>query len=104
MGLRVVDRADEYDRRRFGTLTPTDERRRLEAVHHGHVYVEQDDGEILPKQTTKCFLTRSGANEILVQLGQDGFVCEQLVGPVVDNKDADLFVGQLLWDGIRSHV
>ena len=98
MGLGVVDRADEDDRRRLGALALPDERGRFEAVHPRHVHVEQDDGEILLEQTAQRFLARSGADQILVQLGQHRLVREQLVGPVVDDKDADLFVGRLLRD------
>jgi hypothetical protein len=101
--LRVVDRADKYNRRRLGALALPNERGGLEAVHPRHVHVEQDHREILLEQAAERFLARSRANHILVQLGQHSLVREELVRPVVDNEDADLFLGRLLRDGIRRH-
>ena len=101
--LRVVYRADENDRRRLGAWALPNQRRRFEAVHHRHIHVEQDHREILFEQTTQRLLSRTRADDILFQVGENRFVGQHLVGSIVDNQDADLLLGRLLRAGISGH-
>ena len=99
----VVHCADENDRRRLGARPLPDERGGFEAVHPRHVHVEQDHGEILLEQATERFLSRTGANQVLVEIGENCLVGQHLVGAIVDNQDADLFFGRLVCAGLHRH-
>ena len=77
----------------LGALALADERGGLEAVHAGHVDVEQDDGELVVEQCAQRLAAGVGADDVLAQLLEDRFERQQLLGLVVDEQDVDLCVG-----------
>ena len=93
MSVGVVYRADKDNRSRLGALPLPDECGGFEAIHAGHVHVEEDDGEVLLQKATQSLAAGPGADKILAQVCQDRLVREQLVGAIVDDQDVDLLVG-----------
>ena len=65
----------------------------LEAVELRHADVDQDDGDVVLQQNLERFARRRRANEVLIQLGQDDLVAQQLGWLVVDQKDVDAILG-----------
>src|SRR3982750_3526577 len=90
MSILVIYRTDENDRSGGGSWSLPDERGRFEPIHARHVYIEEDDSEILLQKATQSFATGSGADDVLAQLCQDRLVREKFVGPIVDDQDTDL--------------
>ena len=99
---RVVDRADENDRCSFATLPLSNQSGGFKAVHAGHVYVEEDGGEIFFEETSQRFFAGPHANQVLIQRRQHHFVSEQLVRPIVDDKNAD-FVFRQIFGAVCLH-
>ena len=85
----VTGRGHEDDR---GMLRPgacADERRGLEAVHLGHVDVEEDDREIAAEQALERLPARGRHDEVLADIDEDRLEGDQLPRIVVDDEDVD---------------
>ena len=85
---------DEDNRGVLGALPLAHHRRGLEAVHAGHVDVEENDRELLPQELAKSFASGLRGDDVLAKLGKKSREREQLLGAVVDRQDVDLFVGE----------
>ena len=71
------DRSDEDDRDVLRALAPFDQRRRLEAVEHGHLDVEQDDRDVVLQQLAERLLAGVGVEKVLLDeedVGHQAFV------------------------------
>jgi hypothetical protein len=89
MGLGLALRREEDDRRVFRLPALADERRGLEAVHAGHVDVEQNHGEVVAQEAPERVLSRPGGDHSVTERGQDRFQGQELVRAVIDHEDAD---------------
>ena len=63
-----------------------DQRRRLKPVHPRHIHVEQDHREILLQQTARRLLAGGHFDDLLVQLFEQNFARQELIGTVVDDE------------------
>jgi hypothetical protein len=84
-----VDRGDEDDRRALEARMLVDHARGLEAVHAGHVDVEQDQRELLLHQPLERVHAGTGLDQAFAQRLQDRAVREQPSRLVVDQQDVD---------------
>src|SRR5262249_13796751 len=71
--------------------------RRLEAIHVGHVHVEQNDGEVLSKKLPQRLAPRIDAHNSLAKFLQDDGNRQQFLRHVVNYQDSD-FVGRIHCD------
>ena len=85
----VVERRDENDRRMLRPFSLANQRGRLEAVHLGHVDVEQDHGEIVFKQTAQGLAPGVGLDDVLAKLLERGLDRHDLFRHVVDDEYVD---------------
>ena len=75
-------------------LPLADEARGLEAVHAGHVDVEQDDRELAVQDVPQRLAPGVGADDRRVrQVLEHRLERQELLGAVVDDQDAGLGVG-----------
>jgi CheY-like chemotaxis protein len=84
-----VDRGDEDDRRLLEARMLVDHARGLEAVHAGHVDVEQDQRALALHQVLERLRARARFDEILGERREDRPVGEQARRLVVDEQDVD---------------
>ena len=63
---------EEDDRDVASSRTLTDQGGGLEAVHPGHVDVEENEGELLAEEVAQRFPAGCGRDYVLAQLGQEG--------------------------------
>jgi hypothetical protein len=86
----VAERGHEDDRHALGALALANELGGLEAVHAGHVDVEQDYGEVVVEQAAQRLTPGIGADDGLPKLLEHRLERQQLVRLVVDDEDVDL--------------
>ena len=80
---------DKNDGRLFEPRPLPNQFRGFEAVHTGHVNVQQDDGEILLQKTFERLAPVSCFDNVLAQFKQNGFVGHQLSGLIVHKQNVD---------------
>ena len=80
------ERRDEDDRRVAGLLALANQVRGLEAVHFGHLHVEEDDGEIVVEQPLQGLHPRLGADALDVSVGEHRLERDQVVRLIVDEE------------------
>src|SRR6202050_2414319 len=86
-----LDRGGEKDDRHVAVLSvPLDLGGGLEAVHPRHHDVKQDDRELLGEQRVHGLLAGSHGHENLVERGKDCLQRDQVLNPVVNEKDPGL--------------
>ena len=98
--LVAVVRGDEDDGHVCRALPAADHRRRFQAVHPGHVDVEEDDRELVLQHLPQRFLAGSRRDEVLAELFQDRAIDDVLVGAIVDKQDVRPVLRQLV--GLRG--
>ena len=81
------DRRHEDDRDVPRALTLLDQRRRFEAVQDRHLHVEQDHRDVVVKEPAQSVFAGMGIEELLAERLEDRLEREQVLGPVVDEKD-----------------
>jgi hypothetical protein len=69
---------------------PLDLRRGLEPVHARHDDIEQDDREVVLEQRLHRLLPGPDGHQYLVQRSQDRVQRDQVLPPVVNQKDSGL--------------
>jgi hypothetical protein len=90
-GLRLaLIGGGEEDDRRVARLVPLpDERGRLEAVHLGHLDVEQHDRELVGEEPLQRLAPGAGLDEILAEALEHRLERDQVGRLVVDQQDVD---------------
>lgn len=84
----IIGEGGHEDDRRVGrSFAIADQTRRLESVHAGHVDVEQDECEFMRQDLLERLGSRSGKDQLKVELRQDGLISQQIFGPIVDQED-----------------
>jgi hypothetical protein len=73
VGLHLVHGREEDDGRLLGARARADHLRGLEAVHHRHVHVEEDDREVLLQEGAQGLAPGIGAHHLLAEVAQDRF-------------------------------
>ena len=89
VGLALDGRGEEDDRRVARLLPVADERGGLEAVHAGHVHVQEDDREVLLEQMHQRLRAGAGVPQRPPFTREHGFQREQVLRFVVDEQDLD---------------
>jgi hypothetical protein len=77
----------------FGVLALADQCRGFEAIHAGHVDVEQYDGKVALEQALERLAARIDRNHLAAQVAEYGLQRQQLVWPVVHDQDVQVFAG-----------
>ena len=90
----LADRREEDDRNELAALARLDQLRRLEAVHAGHLHVEQNHREVALEQAAQRVLARRRAHEALPERLENRLEREQVLRAVVDEKDVDRVGGE----------
>ena len=85
--LVLRDRGDEDDRNVARTLAPLDQCGGLEPVEPWHLHVEQDHRDVVAEELAQRVLAGLRVEERLAQRLEDRLEREQVLGPVVDEKD-----------------
>jgi hypothetical protein len=80
----------EDDRRALEPRMLADHRGELETVELRHADVDQHDTDVVLQQQHEGFARRVGLEEILVELGENDLVAQQLRRLIVDQQDVDL--------------
>ena len=78
---------DEDDRRVLRALALADQLRGLEAVHVGHVDVEEDQRELAAQEPAQGVAAGRGLHDVDADLAEHDREREPLLGPVVDEED-----------------
>jgi len=60
-----------------------DQRRRLKPIHAGHPNVQQNGRKLVGEDVTQGLGSGVGLDQILTQLFQNGFECDQVLGLVI---------------------
>ena len=76
----------------FVALALLDQLRRLEAVEHRHLDVEQDDRDLVEQELAESLLPGMGVEQVLLERLEDGLQRKQVLRSVVDEQD----VGHLI--------
>src|SRR6185437_8479667 len=87
-----MNRRDEYDSGLLKARMLTDHRSEFEPVQIRHTNVDQDDGNLVPQQAFEGFPRRGRLDQVLVQLGENDFITDQLCRLIVHQQDVDFFV------------
>jgi hypothetical protein len=77
----------EDDRRVARALAVADQLGRVEAIHLGHLHVEQNHREIGLEQVTERFQPRRRVHELAIVARQDRVERQEVLGLVVDEED-----------------
>ena len=80
---------EEDDRRVGGARALADQRRGLEAIHAGHVDVQQDHGGVVVKQELQRLPTRAQADHVVAKIAEARLDGQSLGGEIVDHQDVD---------------
>jgi len=89
--LGLPDSGGQEDDRHVACLgVPLDLRRGLEPVHARHDDIEQDDREVVVEQRLQRLLTGSDRHQDLVQRSQDRVQRDQVLHPIINQKDSGL--------------
>src|SRR6202140_447147 len=87
-----MDGGNEDDGRLLKTWMLADDLSQFKAVHLRHAYIHQYDGDIGLKQLLKGFFGGRRLDEVLSQVGQNGFIGEQFARLIIDHQDVYFFV------------
>jgi hypothetical protein len=83
----VMARRDEHDRQVLRPLPSTDQLRRLEAIHAGHLDVEEDERDVGLEQPGKRLRARGGGDDRPVQRSERGLQRDEVRGDVIDDQN-----------------
>ena len=92
--IALADGCQKNNRSMFGFVALADQRCRLESVNVGHCNIEQNNGNFIPEKILQRLRARSRFHEVLAEPLQDSFESEQILAPVVNEKNVDLFGGR----------
>ena len=85
----VVERRDENDRRMLRPFSLANQGGRFEAVHLGHVDVEQDHGVVVFEKTAQRLAPGISLDDVLAKLFERGLDRHDLFRHVVDDEYVD---------------
>ena len=77
----------------LGGFSLADDFSGFKSVHAGHVHIEQNDGKIRGQDMAKRFASGIGADDVLAEVFEHGFEREELLRPVIDQKEIDFAIG-----------
>ncbi len=81
--------ADEHDGQVLGARHAADQLRQLEAVHAGHLHVEDGQRELVFEQQRERLLAGGRLVDAVAVVADRGFEGEQVLGEIVDDQELD---------------
>src|SRR5487761_1004712 len=96
VGLALVERCHEDDRRQLGLRPLPDELGGLEPVHVRHSDIQENDGELLAQELAQSVGARRGLDHFLAEMNEDGLEGKALGRVVVDHQDSDRRLGSAI--------
>ena len=87
LALLAVDRRDEDDGRVAGALARADQRRGLEAVEVGHLYVEKDERALVLEEEFERLASGRSLDQPVAERLEESREREQVGIPIVDEED-----------------
>jgi hypothetical protein len=84
----LADGRDEDDRDAPGAFPLPDQLGGLEAVHVGHLHVQEDQRELLVEEMPQSLLARPCHDEVQVERGQHSLERDEVLALVIDEQDA----------------
>jgi hypothetical protein len=73
--------------------SPLDQAGGLEAIHLGHLDIEQNDRELFGENVSQRLRARLCFHQTAIRALQQGFEGDQVLGSIVDQQDVDAWVG-----------
>jgi hypothetical protein len=87
--LAAREGGQEDDRRVFGAVALTDQRRGLEPVEIRHLHVEQDYGEVQVQELAQRRRARLRGDEVRLHVPEDRLEGKEVVRLVIDQQNVD---------------
>jgi hypothetical protein len=105
--VRQQDRGDENQGSLLKAGMVADHRRQLKAVDIRHVDVDENDGDVMPKQKLERFGGVAGAQQIFTNILEDCPIGQKLGRLIVDEEYVDLVIRHNVprvqrWSQLRS--
>ena len=83
---------DEDDRNAFRAFATPHQFSSFKPIHHRHVHIQQNQGDVMLQHERQRFVTRNGFDDVQFIAPDDGFQGDQVLYTIINNQNVEFFL------------